>query len=459
MGTAVLIIFGVICAGLVAEVGVRVANHFFPYFYCYDAARGWGLRPNTAGYYRREGAAYVTINSGGFRGPEFATPKPPGTVRIAVLGDSYTEAIQVPYEDTFASVAARKLAQCPLLKGRRVEALNFGVDGYGTTQELVTLRQQVWAYQPDIVVLAIFLGNDVRNNSVALEGNLCRPFYVERDGKLAPAGPFENSNSFRLWCMARFDYRKSGLLSLIGGAWTILRTRNEQPTAELPVERAINYDIYKAPTEQTWRDAWQVTDDLVEETHREAARHGAAFLTVTLDTSIQVWPDLKVRENFMKRIGVNDLFYPDRRIAALGARDGFDVLTLAEPLYQYAEAHHAFLHGFANSKIGFGHWNVEGHRVAGELIGERLCAMLAAGKCASCAAGAAGTPASAGATLAQALIELQDYPVGILEQARQHFLARRLAISDRVRFVRADENLHSRRFQPLHAFAQVAHLD
>ena len=277
MGTAVLIIFGVICAGLVAEVGVRVANRFFPYFYCYDAARGWGLRPNTAGYYRREGAAFVTINSGGFRGPEFATPKPPGTVRIAVLGDSYTEAIQVPYEDTFASVAARKLAQCPLLKGRRVEALNFGVDGYGTTQELVTLRQQVWAYQPDIVVLAIFLGNDVRNNSVALEGNLCRPFYVERDGKLAPAGPFENSNSFRLWCMARFDYRKSGLLSLIGGAWTILRTRNEQPTAELPVERAINYDIYKPPTELAWRDAWQVTDNLVAETHREAARHGRRF--------------------------------------------------------------------------------------------------------------------------------------------------------------------------------------
>ena len=118
---------------------------------------------------------------------------------------------------------------------------------------------------------------------------------------------------------------------------------------------------------------------------------------MTLDTGIQVWPDPKVRKNFMNRIGVSDLFYPDRRIAALGARDGFDVLTLAEPLYQYAEAHHAFLHGFTNGKIGFGHWNVEGHRVAGELIGERLCAMLAAGKCASCAAGAAGAPASAGA--------------------------------------------------------------
>jgi hypothetical protein len=399
MGTALLIVFGVICAGLIAEGGVRIANRYFPYFYCYDAGRGWGLRPNTAGYYRREGGSYVEINSGGFRGPEVAKAKPPGTIRIAVLGDSYTEAIQVPYEDTFASVAGRQLAHCPLLKGQRVEALNFGVDGYGTTQELVTLRKQVWAYHPDLVVLAIFLGNDVRNNSASLEGNLCRPFYVEHNGKLSPAGPFEGSNSFRLWCMARFDYRKAGMFSLLSGAWTILTTRNQQPTAELPVEAAINYDIYKPPTGPVWRDAWQVTDDLVEETHREAARHSAAFLTVTLDTSIQVWPDQKVRENFMQRIGVSDLFYPDRRIAALGERDGFDVLTLAEPLFQYAQAHHAFLHGFANSKIGFGHWNVEGHRVAGELIGERLCAMLKAGKCAGCAvgpAGASGLPAAPG---------------------------------------------------------------
>jgi hypothetical protein len=391
IGTAALIIFGVICAGALAEVGVRVANHFFPYFYCYDAQRGWGLRPNTAGYYRREGGSWVSINSAGFRGPEFAKEKPPGTIRIAVLGDSYTEAIQVPYEDTFASVAARRLTECPMLKGRRIEALNFGVDGYGTAQELVTLREKVWAYHPDIVVLAIFLGNDVRNNSVTLEGNLCRPFYVEGGGKLAPAGPFESSNSFRLWCMARFDYRKSGLLPMIRNAWTILSTRNQVPTPELPVERAINYDIYKPPSEKSWRDAWQVTGDLIDETYREAAAHQAAFLAVTLDTSIQVWPDAQVRENFMKRIGVADLFYPDRRIAALGERGGFEVLTLAEPLYEYAKRHHAYLHGFGNGKMGFGHWNIEGHRVAGELIADRLCAMVRTGKCLSCGPAPADT--------------------------------------------------------------------
>jgi hypothetical protein len=391
IGITLLIGCGVLSALLIAEVGVRVANRWFPYFYCYDASRGWGLRPDVSGYYRREGGAFVHINRDGFRGPDLPRRKPPGTVRIAVLGDSYTEAIQVPNEDTFASVAARTLARCPLLKGRRVEALNFGVDGYGTAQELVTLREKVWAYQPDVVVLAIFLGNDVRNNSVSLEGNQCRPFFVQHQDDLALAGPFESSASFRLWCMTRFEYRQVGLLTLLRNGWTIVRERNRQPTPQYPVEAAINYDIYKPPADPAWRDAWQVTEDLVADAHRNAMQHGAAFLAITLDTSIQVWPDEQVRDAFMKRIGVSNLFYPDRRIAALGERDGFDALTLAEPLQQYAMRHHAFLHGFPNSKIGFGHWNAEGHRVAGEMIGERLCAMVAAGKCPGCVS----TPTSA----------------------------------------------------------------
>lgn len=386
VGIAALIIAGVIGALLIAEVGVRIANRWFPYFYCYDAARGWGLRPDTAGYYRREGGSWVRVNADGFRGPDFPKNKPPGTIRIAVIGDSYTQAMQVPEEDTFAAVAARVLAQCPWLKGKRVEALNFGVDGYGTAQELVTLREKVWAYQPDIVVLAVFLGNDIRNNSVTLEGDQCRPFFVDQHGKLELAGPFESSAPFRLWCMARFNYRKAGLLTMLHAAWTIISERNQEPTPQYPVERAINYNIYKPPADPAWREAWQVTEDLINQTHREVAQHGAAFLAVTLDTGIQVWPDATVRERFMKRIGVTDLFYPDRRIAALGERDGFDVLTLAEPLLQYATKHRAFLHGFANTRLGFGHWNATGHRVAGEMIGERLCAMVKAGKCPSCAA-------------------------------------------------------------------------
>ena len=62
---------------------------------------------------------------------------------------------------------------------------------------------------------------------------------------------------------------------------------------------------------------------------------------------------------------MDNLFYPDFRIKALGERRGFAVLNLAPPFQAYAESHHVFLHGFSNTRMGSGHWNENGHRYAG----------------------------------------------------------------------------------------------
>ncbi len=388
LGAIALILFGSALALVVLDVGIRVVNHWYPYFYCYDAERGWGLNPGAHGRYTREGGADLRINQDGFRGPDYARPKPAGVVRVAVLGDSYVEAMQVAEDQTFTAVIGRTLATSPALRGRRVEALNFGVDGYGTAQELLTLQRKVWAYQPDIVVLAIFLGNDIRNNSVTLEGDQCRPFYVPDGTGLKLTGPFINQPSYRLWCEARFDYRDLRLLELFRNTLEVTTSGGRPPTPEHPVEQAINYSIYKPPADHAWQEAWEVTERLITLTRDETVRHGAMFLAVTEETGIQAWPDKAVRESFQKHLGVNDLFYPDQRIAALGQREGFGVLTLAQPLQIYAESHHVFLHGFPNTPKGFGHWNELGHAQAGKLIAERLSAMIANGQCPSCAAAA-----------------------------------------------------------------------
>jgi len=52
------------------------------------------------------------------------------------------------------------------------------------------------------------------------------------------------------------------------------------------------------------------------------------------------------------------------------------VLNLAAPMQAYADEHHAFLAGFKSTKLGIGHWNAEGHRLAGELIAQKICRML-----------------------------------------------------------------------------------
>ncbi|MGH7933299.1 MAG: hypothetical protein ACREQN_09025 [Candidatus Binataceae bacterium] len=156
------------------------------------------------------------------------------------------------------------------------------------------------------------------------------------------------------------------------------------PSPRHPRERAINYNIYKPPADPVWQNAWQVTEGLIGETHDNVAKHGAMFLAVTEDTGIQVWPKPAVVRNFQAHLGVPDLFYPDRRIAALGARDGFAVLTLAPALQKYAQEHQVFLHGFSNTPMGFGHWNAAGHHLAGKFIARKLCEMIKAGECKTC---------------------------------------------------------------------------
>jgi hypothetical protein len=95
-------------------------------------------------------------------------------------------------------------------------------------------------------------------------------------------------------------------------------------------------------------------------------------VVVTLSNGIQVFPEPHGREVFMQRLGVTDLFYPDRRIRALCEREGVNVITLAPALQTYAEQHKVFLHGFGK-EIGNGHWNTLGHRVAGEMLADKLC--------------------------------------------------------------------------------------
>lgn len=375
-------LFGVVLASALAEAALRVSGLAGPDLYNYDYWRGWDLRAGAAGWQRSEGDAFVSVNRYGFRGPEVTPAKPAGVYRIAVLGDSFTEAQQVNYKQSFCAVIQRRLGQCPAMNGRKVQVMDFGVDGYGTAQEYLTLKHYVWKFSPDAVVLAIFTGNDIRNNSVALEGDKCRPFYAYNSGKLTPVGPFRDSTLFRVNCMARFESRRSAVLDLVGSLhgyiMDIKRRLRRKPLLRpiVRTEPGLDYTIYSEPHDEVWRDAWSVTETEIEMIHRGVVKHEARFFAVTLANPVQDSPDPRMRALYMKQLDVRNLFYPDYRIKALGERDDFPVLNLAPPMQQYADRHHVFLHGFPNTKLGVGHWNADGHRVAGRLIAAWMCKYL-----------------------------------------------------------------------------------
>jgi hypothetical protein len=402
-----LVLAGVAIAFLVAEAAVRMSGLARVSLYTWDAYRGWGLKPGAAGWQRDEGAGFVSVNGAGFRGPQWSIVKPPDTVRVAIIGDSFTEAPHVAYEQTFCAVAERALGGCKGLGAKKVQVMNFGTDAYGTAQELVTLRRHVWQYSPDMVVLAFFSGNDLRNNSTALESDKCRPFYVFEDGKLVLGGPFERSRWVYFSCMMRFESRHSQVLNLVGDAKSDIRSKikareaarppadaqgiashviegggkpvNAEQPAALGHEAGIEDNIYHSPATPVWQDAWRVTEGIITMMARETAAHHVPLLVVTLANPPQIYPSPVVRSYYMRTYGSTDIFYPDERIKALGEREGFEVLNLAAPMQAYADEHQVFLAGFKDTKLGVGHWNAEGHRLAGELIAEKICAMLSAG--------------------------------------------------------------------------------
>jgi hypothetical protein len=399
-----LVLTGLVMGLLVVEVGLRLIGYSFPLFYTTDTERGVALSAGAEGWYRREGRNYVRINSEGLRDVEHTKQKPPNTLRVAVIGDSYAEALQVPLENTFWTVMAEKLRQCPRYAGQQVEIINFGVSGYGTAQELITLRQKVWDYAPDIVLLAVCTGNDITDNSRALKRTDI-PYFVYGDGdRLALDNSFQSSRAFRVQHSAlnragRWLRDSLRFVQAIHEAQLVVKTyiaqrrarrnstaptvaaspeQQQQQAAPPPTDAARSEElgldnlIYREPTDAVWTDAWRVTEGLIKLMHDEVTGKGAKFLVVTLSNGIQVHPDPQSRRAFMQRVGATDLFYPDTRIRALGERESIEVLTLAPALQSYAEQQKVFLHGF-DQNIGNGHWNILGHRVAGEMMAQKIC--------------------------------------------------------------------------------------
>jgi hypothetical protein len=378
-GRLLLLAFGCFVGLAIAELALRVARVSFPLPYQPDSHCGARLRPGFAAWFTKEGRAYVRINSAGMRDQEHSLHKPPGTVRIAVLGDSYAEAVQVPLEATFWSVLGRELERQQTFGAVRVEVLNFGVSGYGTGQELQMLRHYVWPYEPDIILLAFLAGNDVRNNSRRLEPDQVRPFFDLREGALVLDDSFRNHPTYLQanshWTRGKVALINASRVLQLVHEWKNRRTTSERSPAPGGGTPAVA-GVFAADPGGPWREAWRVTEEILCEIQRESHAHHARLFVALVTEDFQVHPDSSTRERLLREHGLDDPLVAERRIESLAQRAGFTVICLAEELGDYAAKNRAFLHGFANTRWGTGHWNELGHRVAGQAIARSIDAEM-----------------------------------------------------------------------------------
>lgn len=127
------------------RLGASRRPHRVPLHVRCDCPYLYGLNPRHAG-----------ISPQGLRDRAFAIPKPPGTRRVLVLGDSVAYGVDVEPAQTFPKVLER-LLHAP---GRPVEVVNSGVLGYTPYNEAEYYRARGREFQPDVVVVA-FCMNDV----------------------------------------------------------------------------------------------------------------------------------------------------------------------------------------------------------------------------------------------------------------------------------------------------------
>jgi lysophospholipase L1-like esterase len=132
------------------------------------------LKPRLQG--RFLGQPFV-INSLGLRGREVLPAKPPGTLRIAGLGDSVMFGWGVGQSETYLEILERRLHEelpgprpaADRAEPRRYEALNFAVPGYNTAMEAAVFETKVLGFEPDLVILQVI------HNDLELPPFLCEP--------------------------------------------------------------------------------------------------------------------------------------------------------------------------------------------------------------------------------------------------------------------------------------------
>ncbi len=113
-----------------------------------------------------EFAVSQRANSLGFLDWEPKIPKPPGTFRILLVGDSMIEAVQVAMEQKVQSQLAKILGK--RYPRQKVDVVAMGFSGTGQSNQLPYFQFYKERVQADLIVL-FFAANDFSNNSILLE--------------------------------------------------------------------------------------------------------------------------------------------------------------------------------------------------------------------------------------------------------------------------------------------------
>lgn len=308
----------------------------------------------------------ITLNNYGLHDAPLTIEKPPDTTRVLIVGDSFAQGWQVTLEEGFPYLLEQQLNTA---SGRKVEVINLSVDTFGTDRELLLYAGLGSRFQPDVVLLAFYVGNDIKDNSPALTlhetGHYVYdpPFFTLND-----SGTLQLHNTHPL---PASDFAESP-------AWSWLNEMIAGQASPPPIEpppappvtqedpRRLAYPTELGlylPEDALWREARALTEALVLQFAALARAEGSRFGVLLIPDRRAVhsadW-DATVTLHPVAR-GANPLAPGDRMESFLAQHD-IPTLNLTYALSGWALAHP----GERAYYPGDGHFNANGHAVVAQ---------------------------------------------------------------------------------------------
>ena len=307
-------------------------------------------------YNRAEFSVPIRVNRYGLRGPEIGSPTA-STLRVLAIGDSFVFGVGVGDDETFVAELARRLTR----PGRPAEGLNAGVPTFGVPDAEGWLARHGAALEPNVVVLGVFLGNDLIDASPA------RPAIHLVDGLMVPAA---SPGGVKAWLHRRSHLYVAlkGLLERPGLAplrsrlglaepWTVRTLREE-------------FAIYHRDAPQVLAPAIEATDAALGRLAERSRAGEFDLVALLIPSEVQLDPSRWTAA--LHRLGldpgVHDPAVPGRIFRRLLARHGIPVIDPAPELARKMAAGEELY--FSHDR----HWTAAGHVVAAAELARSLAA-------------------------------------------------------------------------------------
>jgi hypothetical protein len=196
---------------------------------------------------------------------------------ILLLGDSFVEALQVQYEQSFAGLMER---HAPESVGAPVAVRNAAVGGWSPSQYLIRARQLLARHHYDALVVSVFTGNDILGG---------RRDYV------APRAPEERA-TFRLpsglskrELTATFAQPLNDFLEVHSQLFVFVRTKLHWLAVRANLSHAYFPTIMYRRELKT--DRFEVTTDVLADLDKLGRKQGVPVLFVLIPSDVQVQRD------------------------------------------------------------------------------------------------------------------------------------------------------------------------